>query len=213
MSMIGTTGLVLIPTANIISDGKLALGAAAYTDTKYGSYSPKYNRVFFATIGYLPFLEVSLRATKFPGLEWSKTYSSATERMASVKLQVIKENGYFPSIVIGIHDLYGKSIHFNAQYVVVSKSIHLPLIGSFGIHIGDALNPIKSKKIYNYSMKGMFTGIEKDLCKYLTAMLEYDTYKYNAGLRINPFGDRIYIDVDLLGMNRISGAMNISIDL
>jgi hypothetical protein len=212
-SMIGTTGLILIPTAHIITDGKLALGLASYTEAKYASYNFDYVYVYYATIGYLPFLELSLRATKFPGLEWSKTYSSGTERMASVKLQVLKENVYFPSVVLGIHDLYGKSVQFNAQYIVISKSMQIPLIGTMGIHIGDALNPIKSKRIYNYSMKGIFAGIEKDLCKYVTAMLEYDTHKYNLGLRIAPLGNRIYIDVAVLGFKRISGGMNISVDL
>jgi hypothetical protein len=213
ISMVGTTGLVTIPTARIIPDGKLALGVS-YTDAKYSFYGPKYNQIaYYATAGYLPFLEVSLRATEFPDLAWSDAYSSGIERMASVKLQVMKENRYFPSVVIGIHDIYGVSRKFNAQYIVASKSINFHLLGPIDIHIGHAPNPIKSKEIKDYSINGAFGGIEKALCKYLTAMIEYDSRKYNVGLKIAPLGDRICIYIVILGMNRISGGINISTDL
>jgi hypothetical protein len=216
MSMVGTTGLVCIPTACIIPDGKLALGVA-YTDAQYGWYSPKYTQVayyaIYATIGYLPFLEVSLRVTQFPGLLEPKNYGSAKDRMASVKLRIMKENRYFPSVALGICDIYGRELKFNAQYIVVSKSIDFPLLGSIGIHIGHAPNPIKSKKIKHYSMEGAFAGIEKVLCPYLTAMLEYDSRKYNIGLKIVPLGDRVYINMAVLGMNRISGGISFSADL
>jgi hypothetical protein len=143
MSMVGTTGLICIPTAHIIPDGKLALGVT-YTDAQYSLFGPKYAQVaYYATMGYLPFLEVSLRATEFPDFVQSKTYRSAIDRMASVKLQVMKENHYFPSVVLGVHDISGGALKFNAQYIVVSKSIDFPLLGSIGIHIGHAPNPIK----------------------------------------------------------------------
>jgi hypothetical protein len=212
MSMVGTTGLVLIPTAHILPDGKLALGIA-YPGAKYGSYSTNYAHVYYATIGYLPFLEVSLKATEFPGLEWSEAFHSAVERKVNVKLQIIKESCYFPSIVLGVHDLYGVYMNSNAQYIVISKSVQFPLIGSMSIHIGNAPNPIKLKNIYDYSMKGTFAGIEKGICKYLTVMLESDTHSYNIGLRIAPLGKRMNIDVVVLGLNRISGGMNVIIDL
>ena len=213
MSMVGTTGLVCIPTARIIPDGKLALGVS-YTDAKYSFYGPKYNQIaYYATAGYLPFLEVSLRATEFPALAWSEAYRSGIERMASVKLQIMKENRYLPSVVLGIHDIYGVSRKFNAQYIEASKSINFPLLGPMDIHIGHAPNPIKSSGIKNYSMEGAFGGIEKVLCPYLTAMMEYDSRKYNIGLKIVPMGDRIYIDMVVLGMNRISGGISFSVDL
>jgi len=157
MSMFGTTGLVFIPTAYILPDGELALGIS-YTDEHYGQYThyPSDQIVYYATLAYLPFLEVSLRATQYPNFAWSKNYDSAIERMASVKLQLLKEKQYSPSIVLGVHDLYGKSIQYNAQYIVASKSINLPLIKTVGLHIGHAPNPIKSDRIIDYSIKGFF---------------------------------------------------------
>lgn len=67
MSLIGTTGLVDIPTTHVIPDGKVAFGTG-YTDRKYSVHSPEYTQVaYYITVGYLPFLEVSLRVTNFPG--------------------------------------------------------------------------------------------------------------------------------------------------
>lgn len=214
MSMFGTTGLVLIPTANILPDGKLALGIS-YTDEKYGKYSSRHTAQIasYATLGYLPFLEVSLRVTKYPNLPWSENYRSAVERMASVKLQVFREKRFFPSVVLGVNDLYGKSIQYNAQYFVISKLVNPPLLKHIGIHIGYAPNPIKSKRIYNYSLQGIFAGLETQLYKSISAMLEYDSKKFNIGLRIAPLADFIYINVVALGLNHISGNINISFDL
>jgi hypothetical protein len=214
MSMVGTTGLVCIPTAQVIPDGKVAFGVA-YTDAKYSYRGPESAQIaYYATVGYLPFLEVSLRLSQFPDyLELKTNYGSAKDRMASAKLRIMKENRYFPSIVLGIHDIYGDAVKFNAQYIVASKSINFPLLGLMYIHTGYAPNPIKFKKIMHYSMEGAFAGIEKVLCPYLTATLEYDSRKFNIGLKIVPLGDRVYINIAVLGMNRISGGVSFSADL
>ena len=215
MSMVGTTGLVCIPTAQVIPNGKMTLGMA-YTDAKYSRHSPEHKQIaYFATFGYLPFLEIGLRLTQFPDFIEPKAYGSAKDRMVSAKLRVIKESYLIPSLVLGVHDLYGNAVKFNAQYLVMSKSTDLPILGPMGIHVGYSSNIIKYNKVrnYNYSMEGAFAGIEKVFCKYLTAMLEYDTQKYNFGLKISPLGDKIYIDVAILGLDRISGGMNFSFNL
>ena len=212
MSMVGTTGLVCIPTAQVIPNGKMTLGMA-YTDAKYSDYIPGYKQIaYFATFGYLPFLEIGLRLTQLPDFMAREAYGSTKDRMVSAKLRVIKESHLIPSLVLGIHDLYGNGI-FNAQYLAMSKSMDLPILRLMSIHIGYSSNIIKYNKVKNYSMEGAFAGIEKVFCKYLTAMLEYDTQKYNFGLKISPLGDKIYIDVAILGLDRISGGMNFSFNL
>lgn len=213
MSMVGTTGLVCIPTAQVMPNGEIALGMA-YTDPKYSYHGPEsFQIVYCASVGYLPFLELGFRITQFPGFLEPKAYGSAKDRMFSAKLRIINESRYLPSLVLGVHDLYGHAVNFNAQYAVISKSIKVPLVGKAGFHIGYSPNPIKHHEINNYSMEGAFAGIEKALCKYVILMLEYDTQKYNLGLRIEPFDDKIHIDVSMLGLSRISGGMNISFGL
>lgn len=212
MSITGTTGLVDIPTAHIIPDGKIAFGIG-YTNKKYSLYSPKYAQVtYYVTIGYLPFLEMGLRITHFPGKMEPGVYGSTKDRMASVKLRVIKEGRYLPSMLLGARDIIGGSTRFNAAYIVMSKCVHLLLLGSLDIHLGYA-SDILMKEADHHSMLGPFAGLEKKLCRYLTVMGEYDTRKCSLGLRIMPWGDRTNIDLVALGLKRISGGMSISFGL
>jgi len=215
MSMFGTTGLISIPTAYILPDGKIAFGTS-YTNEHYGRYS-HYSNVqlaYYVALAYLPFLELNLTATQYPNFAWSDTYTSAVDRMASIKLLLLKEKQYLPSIAIGVLDLYGKAMEYNAQYIVVSKSIALPLTGAVSFHFGYAPNPIKSDRIDDYSIKGGFAGLEVPFFDaILSIMLEYDSQKYNAGLRIIPINDWICIDLIMLGLKYLSGNISFSFDL
>jgi len=214
-SLTGSTGLVNIPTAYIISDGKIAFGVG-YTDRNYSLLGPKYAQAaYYATAGYLPFLEVSLRVTVFPGRIGPGKYGSAKDRMASIKLKLLNESRYLPTVLIGSHDILTtysyNDMHFGSEYVVLSKTYHLPFVDSLGVHLGYATKQIK--KAANYSMVGTFAGVEIKLCRFLVAMGEYDTKKYNAGLRVTPFGDKISIDIDALDMRRVSGGVSFSFGL
>ncbi len=212
-SLTGTTGLINIPTAYIIPDGKMAFGVG-YTDKEYSQHGPKYAHaqvVYYATVGYFPFLEVTLRVTAFPGHMDTGNYGTDTDRMSNLKLRALNESRYTPSILLGVNDFMGSSKHFNFEYVVISKSLHPPFVDSLGIHLGYATNPIKEAT--HYSMNGMFGGVEIHLCKFLAVMGEYDTKKYNAGLRITLFSDKISIDIDALDMRRVSGGASFSFGL
>ncbi len=220
MSIAGTTGLVDIPTARIIPDGRVAFGIG-YTDKNHSLRGPKYAQVaYYVTVGYLPFLEGSLRITNFPGNMQPGAYGSEKDRMASVKILVRKEGCYMPSVLLGIHDVLGvynsenpeANVNFNAAYIVVSKSIRLAFAGSLDIHMGYA-SDVVVKKASHYSMLGVFAGLEKELCEYLSVMGEYDTQKCNVGLRITPVGEYVNIDLAILGLKHISGGMSISFGL
>jgi len=211
MSLTGSTGLVNIPTAYIIPDGKIAFGSG-YTDKEYSLRGPKYAQVaYYATVGYLPFLEVSLIVATFPGCMDLGNYGTDKDRVSNAKLRALNESRYTPSILFGLNDFIGSAKHFNSEYVVISKSLHPSIVDSLGIHLGYAANLIK--KATHYSMSGMFGGVEIHLCKFLAVMGEYDTKKYNAGLRITPFGDKISIDIDALDMRRVSGGASFSFGL
>jgi len=220
ISITGTTGLVDVPTARIIPDGKIAFGIG-YTDREYSLRGPEYAQVaYYVTAGYLPFLEASLRITNFPGKMDAGAYGSLKDRMASVKLRIVNEGRYLPSVLLGIHDMLGvhstrdpaESVNFNTAYIVMSKSIHLPLIRVLDVHLGYA-SDLMMKGARHHSMLGIFVGLERKLGRYLTVMGEYDTRKYNVGLRITPWGDRINIDLVVLGLKRISGGMSVSFNL
>lgn len=185
MSIAGTTGLVNVPTARVIPDGKAAFGMG-YTDKKHSLYTSEYTQVaYYVTAGYLPFLEASLRITVFPGMPFSGDYGSDKDRMVSVKLRAIDESRYLPSILVGGSDIYGGTVRFNSLYIVMSKSIHLPILGISDVNLGYASDLMEAQ---HHSMVGVFGGLEMRLTRYLAIMGEYDTKRYNVGLRITPWG-------------------------
>ena len=217
MSIAGVTGLVGIPTARIMPDGKVAFGVG-YTDREYGWYAPKYDQVaYYVTVGYLPFLEASVRVTTFPGSSPAGTHGWDKDRMVSVGLRVMDERRYMPSILIGGRDIFGETVRFNALYVVMSRAVRLPIVGVLDVHLGCASDLMKelllNSDLLSHSMTGAFAGLEMRLCRYLAVMGEYDTRKCNVGLRIMPWGERANIDLAALGLKHISGGMSISFNL
>jgi len=209
-SLTGTTGLVNIPTAYIIPDGKMALGVG-YTNKEYSLRGPKYKQmVYYATVGYFPFIECSFRISVFPGRMDIGNYGSDKDRAINIKLHALSESHYIPSILLGINDFMGTGL-FHSEYVVISKSLHPPIINLLDIHMGYAANLIRKSKRSN--MSGVFGGVEIHLSEFLAVIGEYDTEKYNAGLRIMPFGDKVNIDIDVLGMKYISGGTSFSFGL
>lgn len=210
MSLSGTTGLVETPTARIISDGRVAFGLG-YTDKYYALFSPgDAQLVYYVTVGYLPFLEVGLRITTFPEDIRSGILGWYKDRMANVKWLILDEGPYMPSILLGGQDIYGDNMRYNALYAVMSKSVRLPRLGTTDVHLGYASDLMKAQR---HTMIGVFGGVEIEFHKYLTVMVEYDTRKYSAGLRIMLWGDRVNIDAVALGLKRLSGGMSIALDL
>ena len=138
------------------------------------------------------------------------------DRMGSVKLRIVNESIYLPSVLLGVHDVIGtlrkESVNFNTAYIVMSKSIHHQFIGLLDVHLGYA-SDVMMKEARNHSMIGAFAGLEMKLFRYLAVIAEYDTQKYNVGLRLKLWGDGTNIDLVLLGLKHISGGMSVSFSL
>lgn len=208
--MIGLTGLVDVPTARLIPDGRASFGAG-YTHKDYSLYSSEYAQViYYVTVGYLPFLETSFRVTVFPGMPFSGDYGSDKDRMVSLKLRVMHESRYLPSIVLGGHDIYGETTRFNTLYVVMSRHIRLPVISDLDIHLGYASDLMDAQY---HSMSGVFGGLEMRLSRSFAFMWEYNTRRHNAGLRITPWGSRANVDLVALGLRGLSGGVSFSLNL
>ncbi|MBD3180692.1 hypothetical protein GF312_00265 [Candidatus Poribacteria bacterium] len=220
-SITGITGLINTPTAKIIPDGKASFGMG-YTDKKYSIHGPEHAQLaYYVTIGYLPFLEGSLRITTFPSKEGQGATGSVKDRMASVKFRINKESRYIPAFLVGFHDVLGiygheddhlESVFFNTSYAVASKSLPLWILGSWDFHIGYA-SEILIKNAGGHSMVGFFSGVEKHIKEYITFMGEYDTKRYNFGIRFTPFRDWLVMDVVFLGAKKISGGLSVSVNL
>jgi hypothetical protein len=215
-SLNGTTGLIAVPTAEILNDRQITFGWN-YVDKKYNIRVPKNNQYrYFVTLGYLPFLEVSFRYTRNHALRLTD-YSTEWpgDRGACLRVRFLKEKKNSPSLVLGIHDFLSsiaesKTIWFNSLYLVGTKNIkpeNLPV--EFGLNLGYGTDWIKAK---HHEFFGLFGGISMKYKDFMTFMLEYDTEKINGGMRF-VFFRHIQVLVALLNMNSFCGGMSYSFTL
>jgi hypothetical protein len=201
-SLNGTTGLIAIPTAEILRDGQIQFGAN-YVDKEYNVRSSQNNQHrYFATLGYLPFLEVSLRWTRNYRIRFEKPPQEwPGDRGASVRVKFLSEKGRRPSLVLGAHDFFTafgeqEAVWFNSFYLVGTKNIQCGgLPAHIGVHMGYGTDWLKAK---HHDFVGLFGGVSMKYKCFPMFMLEYDAEKVNGGIRI------IQVSAAFLNMNSFS---------
>lgn len=221
ISLAGTSGLINIPTAEVISDQQATLGIgyvnrqSAYLQTGRCDNYP----IYFV-LGYLPRLEFSAGVTFVPG---SKSYDGTNtykDGVVSLQYLVLKERRFIPAVAIGARDIYS-FILLNTSFLVASKTIFDRANADLRIHIGYGSDLIdhhlgvpKSDRKFpvGHTIVGFFGGMEINWKKALTYMVEYDSQKMNTGFRwrLNSY---FCFDFCLLNMEDLSGSFNISFNL
>ena len=187
-SFYGTTGLIKIPTAEVVENGKAIIGGGYVTD--YYRYPKSYKQyIGFLNIGVLPKLEVSLRVAFFPEIEFDADnlpYSCDSDRIANVKFQLLQEAPMLPAVAIGGQDIYGTKA-FNSLYIVGSKNSELPIINKVRIHIGLGTDwrDFISEEAMDHRFIRVFGGIEKQVYPFLILLAEYDARDINLGVRFS----------------------------
>lgn len=200
-SLTGSTGLISIPTAEMAKDRELSFGLS-WLDKEYLSlYSGQYNTIVaYVTLGYLPFLEISPRLTR-----WTTTrqipYIGIGDRMVGIKLRLFSENTFFPSVVLGMNDPLGNSF-YNASYIVTSKSFKISPI-EMDFHLGYGVDWIEAIR---HQFVGLFGGISLSPMEFLAIMMENDGEKFNLGIKISLF-HRMEFLLALMDFTIFSGGM------
>ena len=219
-ALTGFTGLLQIPTANIHKDGTLLLGVG-YTPAPYAILEPNKNGElsYYTNLTFLPFLEIVVGATLPDNANgrWG-----IGDRKGLVRIQVLKEraNSWRPSVLIGFHDPFnstsaiygsgnGSNQNFNANYLVLSKTIKLKNHFDLSGHLGYGV-PFRSVK--NAQLSGLFGGMTVDYKNLVSVMVEYDTQKFNCGMKVLLF-NRLYLTGALLEMKAFTGGVNFRINL
>jgi hypothetical protein len=165
------------------ADGSLTVGASLI-DRRYHGYAisgfdQHSALVEFASIGFLPFVEVDLRLTRATGVP----RQALGDRMVSVRARILKEGDNVPAVAVGVHDLVGTH-YFHSIYAVASKTAQpLPGIGRVGVHLGYGGN-LLSLKAEGVQFDGMFGGVSVAPRPWVTMMAEYDAERVNAGVRL-----------------------------
>jgi len=182
-ALTGTTGLVSIPTAAMPADGALTLGVNVVNRRYHGFENPGYDRhealVEYASIGFLPFVEIGLRLTRMTGVP----HQALGDRMVSLRLRAMTEGAYRPAVVVGAHDL-GGTRRFHTIYAVASKSVAtVPRVGVVGLHLGYGGDPLSLRRRAK-GLNGTFGGVSVAPTRWVSLMADYDTEYVNAGARL-----------------------------
>lgn len=160
-SMSGSTGLIRIPTADVLRPGKASIGYYAWQDQGRGAL----------TLGAVKGLEISAAAPWRNGVEdpW----------LVNAKMSLLQEELLLPGVVVGIEDAGGRDRR--SVYGVVSKALPYGL----RIHIGtgtgrfDGMFGAVEKVLNPVSLKNKHAGFPVT-----SLIVEMDGKKMNYGLRL-----------------------------
>lgn len=182
----GSSGYFSIPSGEIGKDRSFFAGV--HMLNKEYSQLWETNRdiqAMFATVTFLPFMEVSLRFSRPYRL-----YSTTGDRMAILRFKVCAEGKYRPAIVLGLQGFLstisgsdGPS-YFNSTYLVATKNIKVhKIIETLGLNLGYGSDVIKA---HTHQFIGVFGGIRlvPEHVKWMELFVEYDADKTNAGMRV-----------------------------
>jgi hypothetical protein len=156
----GQSGLINMPDGRIAPDGTWRLGLS-YVDPYLSAWS---------SLSIFPYLEVSGRFTQieglsgFPGTQFEETYGDYKDKEADIKLRLLEERGYWPSLALGAQDFTGTGL-FEAQYIAASKKF-----GGLDLTLGYGRKRID----------GVFGGLRFTPAQFprLSFLAEYDATDY-----------------------------------
>lgn len=221
ISLAGTSGLVNIPTAEVVRDQQVTIGLG-YINRNSAYLEPGHcdNFPFYIVIGYLPRLEFSAGVTFVPGQKSYDGTNTYKDGVVSLQYLLLSEKKIFPAIAIGARDVYS-FILLNTTFIVASKTIRQQSNSFVRMHLGygsDIIDhhlgvPKKDRQFpVGHTIVGIFGGFEIRWKKAVTYLLEYDTQRMNTGFRfrLNPYFN---FDICLLNMKDLSGSFNLSFNL
>jgi len=139
ISLSGSSGLVRIPSADVLPYGDYSLGVN-FLEAKYRSYWASDTMLHFASVAVFPRVEVTARITNIDGRLGVQYYDLLPgqpfggwnfDRAFGVHVQLLKQSERLPqSLAVGAQDVTGTTA-FGARYRVASH--RQP---RYGIHLG-----------------------------------------------------------------------------
>jgi hypothetical protein len=153
-----------MPDGRIAPDGTLRFGLS-YVDPYFSGWT---------SLTLFPFLEVYGRFTQINGIAgfensvYADSYGDYKDKEAGLKLRLLDEGKYRPSVSIGVQDAFGTGL-FNAEYVALSKRL-----GDLDLSVGYGQDRID----------GAFGGLRYSprFLPGLSLVAEYDAYDYAQDL-------------------------------
>jgi hypothetical protein len=198
------TGLIQTPTPAILADGQFRLGYSYVPKEKAYALRGRFdNESGFVSVGFVPRVEITFRATFFPGetLVPGQEFPNV-DRMISGRILVLPEGaGARPALAVGIDDARGNR-RFHSLYAVAGKSLLLDG-GRRGLILSAGYGSTELDA-RNYVLDGWFGGAEVRFAPFLSGLVEYDTEKWNLGGRLLLL-ERFHLQVVTLDLEEVSG--------
>lgn len=184
--LIGTQGMMNIPTADMCEAGTFD-GGASFVGASV--LAPRYNYdtgIYYVSFTPFNWVEMTLRETLLKttkrenGVKKKGFYQQ--DRSTSVRLRPLREKAgrWWPSVVAGCNDLYSDhgDSYYTAVYGALTRHVDIKAVGTVGATLGYA-HPFRAGCVYD----GVFGGIEfRPACvKCVRVMAEYDTQGFNVG--------------------------------
>ena len=211
VSLVGTTGFINTPWAGVMGDKEIEFGYNKYPKEAayYGSAGTVPagefpNEVYYASMGFLPRVEVSLRWTVVPGFKafkdiFPESPTNYADRMISARLEVLKSRPKRPGLAVGIDDVRGTR-RFHSSYAVLGMPFDIYRLQN-RVTLGYAPRAFKASR---WVLDGVFGAVEVNALRSVAVALEHDTEKWNTMLGINlGFGLRAraaLLDLEHLGI-------------
>jgi len=210
-SIIGLSGLVSIPTAEINGDGRLTIGASFLHKGYIQLYSENYHGLAtYINFSFLPNIEFGLRLTRLINYPNPQALG---DRMPTIRIRIFEEGKIIPSVLFGAHDFLrtseSKSSYSTATYLVMTKNIELATLDYLlKLNIGHGLKLLKSS---GYQFEKLFYGVSLRMLNHFELLIENDSKTTNGGLRFSIFN--LSATFGLMSFENIVGTFNYSIQL
>ena len=192
INLTGMTGFVNTPWAGVLTDRRLEAGYSHLPKAwAYDHRGTNDNEVYYATLGFMPRTEVSVRWTVIPGLrsfqdEVPESELTDTDYMASGRLCLVQPRPNRPGLAVGIEDAKGTR-RFHSTYGVAGLPWQIQYVHG-RVSMGYAIDAFKAGR---RTLMGIFGAAEFSSWRIISAQLEYDTEKWNLGLAVPaPYGIR-----------------------
>lgn len=185
-SLLGTVGLLNIPTADMNEQGTFMGGINYASETVMPEKFTYGTGIYYVNFTIFPFLEFTFRETLLKTRKDGKWGYYQQDRSTSFRLRPFKEGKYMPAVVLGINDPYADhgANYYATAYAVATKHIPLGKVGTLGTTLGVHI-PFDGATAYD----GVFGGVRFVPSFYddLSLMVEYDSHRVNAGLEATLF--------------------------
>lgn len=191
-TLVGSTGLIKTPTASVLQQGELEVGfswiggpRAYLRPSETYALPPNTNRMYYASMGILPGLEVSLDMAQVIG--WvdpdAPGVANAIHRLSNAKYALPLPQGW-PGLAFGVQDPFSvngltrgaigqTNYGLTTYYGVMSQGF-----GPLMLHLGYGQSPL--------FIQGPFGGADYELGFGLNLRAEYDSQQVNAGFLWHP---------------------------